>query len=220
MTATPQDNTIQENKPNDKEYNFRLVEARYQKQLELERNARLEAERQLQDARQKKEEIEEEDDGSEPYVEKKRLEKKLAKHSQQIKQQTQSEIQQAVQQAIALERQQAWIKNNPDFYEVLGKHADTLAAKDPDLAETILSMPEGFERQKLVYKNIKALGIDRPEIKQTSIQDKVDANRRSPYYQPSGIANAPYANAGDFSEQGRAQAYEKMKQLKNNLRLG
>ena len=99
-------------------------------------------------------------------------------------------------------------------------HAEKLAQKDPELAETILSMPESFERQKLVYKNIKALGLHLPEQKAQSIQEKVDANRRNPYYQPSGIANAPYASQGDFSPQGQQQAYNKMRELQKKMRLG
>jgi len=90
---------------------------------------------------------------------------------------------------------------------------------DKELADTILSMPEGFERQKLVFKSIKALGLHKPEVKQQSIQDKIDANKRSPYYQPSGIGTAPYASQGDFSDGGKKNAYQKMQELKNNLRI-
>jgi hypothetical protein len=79
-------------------------------------------------------------------------------------------------------------------------------------------MPDTFERQKLVYKNIKAFGLDRPEAKQPSIQEKIDSNKRSPYYQPSGVGSAPYASAGDFSASGQKQAYDKMKELQNRLR--
>ena len=80
-------------------------------------------------------------------------------------------------------------------------------------------MPEGFERQKLVYKNIKALGVHKPEQKQPSIQDKVDANKRSPFYQPNGVGSAPYSSVGDFSAGGQKNAYEKMQQLKSKLRI-
>ncbi|MEK6880598.1 MAG: hypothetical protein AABY22_13360, partial [Nanoarchaeota archaeon] len=157
-------------------------------------------------------------DDSEPYVEHKRLRKEQAKFGQQIKQETQSEIQKAVKTALHEERKQNWMKNNPDFYDVM-QHAEKFAQMDPELAETILEMPEGFERQKLVYKNIKALGIHKPVEKQPSIQDKIDSNRRSPYYQPTGVGAAPYSQVGDFSETGQKQAYEKMQALKKNLRI-
>jgi hypothetical protein len=117
------------------------------------------------------------------------------------------------------EKQSTWLNTNKDFYEVM-QNAEKLAQRDPELAETILRMPEGFDRQKLVYANIKALGLHKPEEKQPSIQEKIDANRRNPYYQPSGIAAAPYASAGDFSASGQKNAYEKMQELKNRLRLG
>jgi len=209
--------TQQEQKPSDKELNFRILEAKYEKQLSQERAAREEAERIAREMQLRKNmDNEEEDD--EPYIDQKKLEKKLAKFGEQTKQQTQSDIQRAVQQALNEERKQNWLKNNSDFYEVL-QNADKLVQKDPELAETILEMPDGFERQKLVYKNIKALGLHKPEAKTPSIQEKIDANRRSPYYQPSGVGAAPYASVGDFSNVGQKQAYDKMQELKNRLRL-
>ena len=118
---------------------------------------------------------------------------------------------------MAEERKNSWLKNTPDFYEIMG-HAQAFAERDPELAETILSMPEGFERQKLVYKNIKALGLHKKEEPRASIQDKIDQNKRSPYYQPSGMGAAPYAAAGDFTPSGMKNSYAKMQELKNRLR--
>jgi hypothetical protein len=220
MTVTEQQNQVQENKPTDKELNFRALEAKSReaekRAIEAERRA-TEAERMAQEALSRRQEIDDSDD-NEPYVNDKKLNKTLAKFGEQTKQQTQSEIQRAVQNAIQEERRQGWLKNNPDFYEVM-QHADKFAQRDPDLAESILEMPESFERQKLVYKNIKALGIHKPETKSTSVQEKIDANKRSPYYQPSGVGAAPYASAGDFSAGGQKQAYAKMQELKNRLRI-
>lgn len=217
MTAPVQDNQspIQE-KPSDKELNFRQLEAKYQRQLEQERAARLDAEKTAQEAIAKRQTQDDDDDDSDPYIDKKRLAKTLNKFGQQSKQETQSAIQHAVGVALQEERKQTWMKNNPDFYDVL-KHADKFADKDPELAETILQMPEGFERQKLVYKSIKNLGLHKPEEKQPSIQEKIDANRKSPYYQPSGVGNAPYASSADFSSSGQKQAYAKMKELQARL---
>jgi len=118
-----------------------------------------------------------------------------------------------VNHAVREERKNNWIKSNPDFYDIL-QQADKLAQKDPELAESILDMPESFERQKLVYKNIKAMGLHKPEVKAPSIQEKIDSNKRSPYYQPSGVGTAPYASVGDFSQTGQKQAYAKMQALK------
>ncbi len=216
MSEQPQNaqQAPQEPQLNNKELNFRQLEAKYQRQLEQERQGRLEAERIAQEAQQRRHSSDDEDDkDDEPYVDKKKLRKEQERFGQKIKQETHGEIQKAVQHAIQEERKNNWIKNNPDFYDIL-QHAEKFAQKDPDLAESILEMPDNFERQKLVYKNIKALGIHKPEEKTPSIQDKVDANRRGPYYQPSSVGSAPYAPQGDFSPGGQKQAYEKLKQLK------
>lgn len=217
MTVPTQESQVQEQKPSDKELNFRALEAKYQRALEEERQARLQAEKEAQEAKQKKQQ-EEDDSYSEPYVDDKRLDKKLSKFGQM----TQTEIQKAMQLAKETAKEEikreTWLENNPDFYEVL-QHAEKFAQKAPKLAETILRMPEGFERQKLVYQTIKEMGIDKPEQKQSSIQEKIDNNKRSPYYQPSGIGTAPYASAGDFSQTGQKAAYEKMQELKQKLRL-
>lgn len=221
MTSNTQENQAQVAQPSDKELNFRALEAKYQRQLEQERAARLEAERIAQEAQAKKQQAhtnDDDDDDSEPYIDKKRLNKQLNKFGQN----TQSEIQKAMEQAkIAAKeelKQEMWLENNPDFYDVL-QHAEKFAQKAPELAKTILRMPEGFERQKLVYQNIKELGVHKPEPKAPSIQEKIDANRRSPYYQPSGVGSSPYQSQGDFSAGGQKQAYEKMQELKNKLRI-
>lgn len=215
MTA-PQENQEQ---PNNKELNFRLQERamaeKYERILAQERAEKERLTRELE-SRQKVAEPEEED--TDPYVDHKKLDKKLARFGENTMRQTQSEIQKAVGQALHEERKQNWIKQNGDFYDVL-QHAEKLYQKDPELAESILDMPEGFERQKLVYKSIKALGVDKPAAPTQSIQSKVDANRRSPYYQPSGVGAAPYASQSDYSSSGQKQAYEKMQALKNALRI-
>jgi hypothetical protein len=217
--SVPQDNQAQQissqQSVSDKELNFRALQAKYEKQLAEERAARQEAER---IAQERSKSHNEDDDGDEPYVDHKRLNKKLQKFGEQTMQQTQSEIKQAVSQALYEERKQNWLKTNQDFYDVM-QHAQKFAEKDPELAETILEMPDTFERQKLVYKNIKAMGLHKPAAAEPSIQQKIDANRRSPYYQPSGVGTAPYASQGDFSPSGQKQAYDKLQELKRNLRI-
>ncbi len=214
-----QQNQAEQQKLTDKELNFRNLEAKYQRQLEQERAARLDLERQIQESRSKPAlQSVDDDDDDEPYIDKKKLAKKLNQFGEQTKKQTQQEIHSAVQMALQEERKNTWLKSNPDFYDVL-QNAEKFAMRDPELAETILSMPEGFDRQKLVYKNIKALGLHKPEEKKQSIQEKVDANKRSPYYQPSGVGAAPYASVGDFSPTGQKQAYEQMQKLKAQLRI-
>jgi hypothetical protein len=215
IMTVPQDNQVQQNTsqaPSDKELNFRALQQKYEKQLEQERQARMDLEKRLSQPQH------DDDDSDEPYVDHKKLNKKLQKFGQETMQQTQVEIKQAVNQALYEERKQNWLKNNGDFYDVM-QHAQKFAEKDPELAETILEMPESFERQKLVYKNIKALGLHKPQTPEPSIQQKIDANRRNPYYQPSGVSSAPYASQGDFSASGQKNAYDKLQELKRNLRI-
>lgn len=219
-SQTNQEVQQQEVKQDTKEYNF----AQIRKQLETERAARAQAEEkaaQLMAERQRLQSVKEDEDDvdDEPYVDKRRLKKELGKVVKQTIDETDNRIQNAVQNALANERKNMWMKNNPDFYEVMN-HAQKFAEKDPELAETILEMPDTFERQKLVYKNIKALGLHKKEEPKASIQDKIEQNRRSPYYQPSGVGSAPYNAAGDYSPAGQKSSYDKMQELKSRLRLG
>lgn len=220
MSAEAQANV--EQKPTDKEYNFRQIEKRLQEERqarEQEAAARQELEREIQKLKSKAPQ-EEEDDDSEPFVDHKRLNKKLARFGEQYEKTTENKIQNAVQHALREERKQSWVESNPDFYDTLQHHAEKLSVRAPKLAESILRMPDGFERQQLVYNTIKSMGLDKPEPKESSIQEKIDANRKAPYYQPTGIGNAPYSNAGDFSDHGQKNAYDKMKELQKRLRLG
>ena len=223
MTAPSQENQVQnqEQPKNDKEFNFRQLEAKYQRQLAEERAAREDAERRAQEAvsRKNQQTEDEDDDDNEPYVEPKKLNKKLASFEKRLEEKIEKKAEEKARQFTTQKDQENWLKTNNDFYDVMQK-AEQFAQEHPILAETILRMPEGFERQKLVYTNLKALGYDKPREKQPSIQDKIEANKRSPYYQPSGVGNAPYAMAGDFSTTGQKQAYAKMQELKNRMRLG
>lgn len=221
MTVQSQDNqSPAEAKVSDKELNFRALEQKYKQQLELVERKAQEAERKVQELEQRKAALQDEDeDDSEPYVDKKRLSKTLNRFGQSTK----SDIQNAMESAKAAAKeelkQEMWLDQNPDFHDILENNAEKLYQANPELAKSILKMPEGFERNKLAYQNIKALGLHKPPEKQSSIQDKIDANRRSPYYQPSGVGTAPYSNGGDFSPSGQKNSYDQMQALKNRLRL-
>lgn len=216
-------NTLQsEEKPKitDKEFNFRAQEAKYEKQL-----AEIKAEKEryvqeIEELKQAKLSRQEEEEDSEPYVDNKRLEKKLAKFGMSTKNEIMQAMEETKRKAKEELKQEMWLENNPDFYDTMHKHAERFYEKAPHLAEAILQMPDTFERRKLVYHNIKSLGIDRPESKSSSIQEKIDANRRSPFYRPSDISSPPFDQAGDFSESGKKNAYENMLKLKANIRLG
>lgn len=219
MTETQDQNQAQVAQSSDKELNFRKLEAKYQQELSYERSKRAEAEKHAQElSKRHNVEPEEEDDDSEPYVDHKRLNKKLNKFGQN----TQTEIKNAMNQAKELAKEELkaelFLENHSDFHQVLEK-AEEFATKHPKLAENILRMPAGFERQKLVYQTIKELGFDKPKVQEQTIQQKIDANRKAPYYQPSGVGASPYSSQSDFSQSGQKQAYDKMKELQSRLRL-
>jgi hypothetical protein len=227
MSAVPQESQTQEaQKPSDKELNFRKQEEMFKRQLEQERQARQQAEEKAAQlerlAQDRSKSREDEDDPSdEPYVDHRRLEKKLSKFEARMEQKIDQKAEEKARKMVEGERQTNWLKSNPDFYEVMN-HAQAFAERDPELAETILSMPEGFERQKLVYKNIKALGLHKPAEKAPSIQEKIDQNRRSPYYQPSGVSSPGYGMASggkEYSPIEGQNAYKKMQELKGRLRI-
>src|SRR5215470_2003507 len=165
---------IPEQKPNDKELNFRALEAKFQKQLEQEKAEKLEMQRQIQELREKTQKHTErdEEDDAEPYVDHKKLEKKLAYLEKKLEEKFDKRAEEKSSKMIQKEKEQAWLENNPDFYEVMQQNAEKLMQKAPHLADAILRMPDGFERQKLVYYNIKSLDLDKPEAKQPSVQEK------------------------------------------------
>lgn len=214
---TTPETTSQEQKSNDKELNFRKLEAYYEQKLAQERAEKEEALRIAREAAQSAKTEEEEED-SDPYVDRRKLDKKLQKFGQA----TQSEIQKAMEIAKAKAKeelkQELWLEQNPDFYDTL-QLADKFAESNPHLAQTILKMPDGFERQKLVYQNIKALGLDKPKETAPTANQLIQKNKNYGGYQPNGFTGPAYATNGDFSESGQKQAYEKMLQLKKNLRI-
>ena len=208
--------TVEQNeqkKQSDKEHNFRMIEAKHQRELAQERARAQDLERQLHE---KSRVVVEEEDDDEPYVAPKKLEMKLARFEEKTKKTTQEDIRQAVQIAIEQERNKNWLESNSDFDEIMSEqNVQKFISKHKALADSISHMPQGFEREKLVYANIKELGVHKSEVKTSSIQNKIDANKNTPYYQPSGVGSAPYNQVGDYSAQGQKKAYEKMKELKS-----
>jgi hypothetical protein len=213
---------VTENKPSDKEFNFRKVEAKnreLEQRWEQEKQARLDLEKQINELKSSRHQSDDDED-DEPYIAPKRLEKKLANLGQKTSSEIQRSMEAAKQSAKEELKQELWLENNTDFEQTLNEDNLTkLLTKHPAMADSIRRMPDGFEKQRLVYNTIKSMGIDKPEPKQQSVQDKIDANRRSPYYQQSGVGSAPYAMAGDFSPVGQKNAHAKMKELQARLRM-
>ena len=158
------------------------------------------------------------EDDDEPYVDKKRLNKRLTTFKQQQDEEIEKKVHQKVNQIIEEDRRSNYLKQNPDFQKVMSSDlVQKFADEHKELAENILQMPEGFERQKLVYTTIKSLGIDKPPQKQQSIQEKMDANRRSPFMPTPGSNGPGFQTNGDFSEGGQKNAYQQMKNLQKRI---
>jgi len=216
---TNQNTAAQEEKPNSKEFNFRQLESKYERIVAQERAERERLAKELEELKKQPSKDLSDDDDSEPYVDHKKLAKRFDNFEKKLEEKIDKRAEERARKLFEEEKKNSWMSTNTDFYDIL-QHADKLQHSNPELADMILRMPDGFERQKLVYANIKALGLHKPEVKQPSIQEKIDANRRSPYYQPSGVANSPYNATGDFSPVGQKNAYEQMKALQSKMRLG
>lgn len=163
---------------------------------------------------------EDEDHYDEPYVDDRRLNKKLAKLEERFEKSVDERAEAKAKSLIQQERNQDFLRKNPDFNQILSpEFIEKFAEKHPEIAEPMLEMPEGFARQKLLYQNIKALGVHKAPSTVPSIQETIDKNRRGPFYQPTGVAAAPYAGGGDFSDTGQKSAYQKVQELKSRLRL-
>lgn len=230
MTAQEQPTTTQapitgENNQNTKEYNF----AQIRKQLEAERAARQELEeraarleREKKDAENARRSTDQDDDSpsDEPYVDHKVLDRKLRKFEANIDQRIEKKAEEKARFLVEKERTESWLRENPDFHEVMQPEVmERFMSKCPKTAAKILKMPEGFERQQLVFEAIKEHGLHKKEEPKPSIQDTINQNRKSPYYQPSGVGTAPYNTGGDFSPAGQKNAYAKLQELKSKLRI-
>lgn len=227
MTSENVQNTLQtpaENVQKDKEINFE----RMRKQLEQEKTEKLRLQEEVSQLRKSQEqltrskqpEFEEDDTSDEPYVDHKVLSRKFAKWEQKLEEKIDKKAEEKARQLLEQERQQSYVKSNADFNEVLTQeNIQKFAEKHPAMAERMLRMPDTFDRQALLYEQIKALQIGKKEESKPSIQQVIEANQRSPYYQPSGVGTAPYAPMGDFSKGGQKAAYDKMQELKSKLRI-
>ena len=228
MSEEVSSNPTQEAKNETIESNLSKQRKMYERQLNDERLARQQAEERAAAAersvneRTRRSTADDDDDeeDNEPYVDRRKLSKELNKFQANIEKTIDQKAEAKAYAMIENERKHSYLRENNDFDQVMNPETiEKFAAKHPRLAENILRMPDGFERQKLVYENIKALGVDKPEQKQSSVQEKIDANKRSPYYQPSSVGSAGYASVGDFSPSGQKNAYAKMQDLKNKLRI-
>ncbi|MBS3903759.1 MAG: hypothetical protein KGZ39_00350 [Simkania sp.] len=207
-----------ENQPqiSEKELNFRAMQAKYERDLEAERNARLQAEQRAAAYEKSKAPEEEEDDDDQSYIDKRVLSKTLSKFEANLEKKIDQKAEARARAMIEQERQSTFFKSNSDFNNVMSaENIQKFAEKYPGIAENILeNVPEGFGRQKLLYQTMKEMGIGRKEEpKGSSIQETIDRNRQTPF-QPSSFSTPAYqGQKGDFSPAGQKAAWEKMQSL-------
>ena len=200
---------------NSAEVNFaklrKKLEATEKEREELRAHS-LQLEKEKEDLLKSKSRPLEDDDDDEPYVDKRKLKKELSRYGEEFERKVEDKVQRALEQ----ERKNTYLKENSDFDQVMAPESlQKFVEAHPSLAEAILKMPDGFERQKLVYENLKTLQRFKEASSKPSIQDKIDSNRRSPYYQGPSNATPPFGGQIDPKA-----AYNKMQELKSRLRLG
>lgn len=195
------------------------------KLYEAEREARLQAERlaaetkMLLQTQQQKAIPVEQDDDDDPYVDNKKLARKLSSFEAELEKKIEAKAEAKARALLELEKQNEFLKSNRDFDTVMSsENLDRFAEQHPMIAENLLRMPNTFERQKLVYATIKSLAKE--QEKRSAIQDVIQQKQQSPYYQPSGVSPGASFNGGDYSVSGQKEAYQKMQELKQRLRIG
>lgn len=219
MTAPVQEQVT--NQSSASEINFRKQEQQFQRRLDEAERRREDAEKQVKELLNRQQEPEDEEQSDEPYIDHKKLNKTLKKFGQQSKTEIQNDIKQAVAQAKEEARQELFLEQNPDFFDYLENNVEKFANSHIQLAKSLHKMPDTFERKVLVYETMKKLGVDKPVIKESTIQQKIDQNQRGNFYQPTNIGSPGYmSSGGDFSPTGQKGAYDKMKELQARLKIG
>lgn len=218
MTIPIQENTDAQ-KPKEAEYNFDKI----RKQLDQERNEKIKLQERIEalERAHKPPKVEDDEESDEPYIDQKTFTKKLSKFGAEQEQRIDKLAEEKVRVLLEAEKQQEYVRKNSDFNQILSQeNIQRFANEQPAMAERMLKMPDNFDRQALLYEQIKALQSTKKAVEEKSaIQQRIDQNRKTPFYQPSGMGASPYAAAGDFSPAGQKSAYDKVQELKSRLRL-
>ncbi len=100
-----------------------------------------------------------------------------------------------------------------DFDDVMSEgNIIEFGKEDPVFLQTVLMVPDEYKKREMLYQKIKN---SKAGVKTPTVQDKVQANQRNPYFIPSG--SAPTTSAIDFdlnAPGAREAAYSKLKAAK------
>jgi len=208
---------VQEQPVDPKELNFRKQREHYEYEMSKIAKEKAALEEQLRQI-QSKPNSDDDDTDDEPYVDKKRLKKTLNSFEVNIEKKIEQMAEKKALSLMEQERNSLFVQSHPDFSKIMDSDlVQKFADQHPLLAQGILTVTNHFERQKLVYANIKALKMDAPPP--PVIQEKVDANRRHPGYQPNGVGSPGNMIVADFSPQGMKEAHERVQAKIRNLRI-
>lgn len=205
----------------DKAYNFRQLEEKHQREMIQMKSHIQQIQSEYENKLNQMMKVnqpapQDDDDDDDPYIDNKKFTKKLSEFEKKLDERFDKKVDSRAKQLLQEDKKNSWINNNPDFYDTLNNYSSKFAEMKPNLAESILQMPEGFERQKLVYHYIKDLGLQNPP--EENVQDKIN-NRPGHSYQPTGINSSPHNFSGDFSKKGQKDAYDRLKELQSRLRI-
>ncbi|MDE1970969.1 MAG: hypothetical protein KGI50_05335 [Patescibacteria group bacterium] len=217
MTVPAQE--VSDNKPTVQQENFAAIRRKMEetdRRYSEEKQKRMELEKQMEDIRKRF--YGNDDDDSDEFVEKKYIRNEFSrveKDINNIKQETKR-----LEEERMKREQDLWMHSHPDFEEVL-KSANDFEKDNQEVANSLLNIPEGFERYKSAYNMIKLYKEAKNKPAAPTMQDHINNNRRPMYYAPSGMATPPSQQfKGSYTKEEMKSAHEAMLALKNEMRLG
>lgn len=204
----------------DKELNFRKLEAA----REAEKEARIRAEMEAQYLKREMDAIRasmqpkevdplddlSEDDYQEPAKLSSKIKEKLNKERQHFRREAEEIANKVIEERDKKDYFRRLKQDYHDFDQVVNEtNLAQLAESSPELTESLMKIPDEYEKRRLAYSAIKRMG--KKEEPKASIKEKVQENSHNTYYTPQS-AGVPTAADYDLkSPQARQAAYEKLK---------
>lgn len=220
MSTDPKVETKTEEVAKTPDYNF----AQLRKTLEAERAEKAQLLQKMKEMESAKAPVPHDDDGDEPYIDQKTLARKMSAWEKDLEQRFEKKAEEKARELLAQDKRNEFLKRNPDFENILApENLDKYSKDNPEEAEvwTQLRTENNFERQKLLYYQLKKQEALKKMGEVSSMQKKVDENRKNPYYIPSGSGTPPQASfGGNFDKTAQKNSYDLMQSLKQRVAGG
>lgn len=219
----------------DKDVNFANLRKQAEEARYVASQAQLENQRLQQELESLKRQVsrpveEEDDETSEPYIDKKALKRELNRFKANLDQEVESRVARRLEEAQSRDFVYRLKAEYKDFDDILTpENASKLEQVDPDFAKEILAERDEYRKRKLAYHAIKAAGIHRKvePPREMTAEEKIEANKRNPYYRPSasgqGTPSAPAVHSlggQRYSEADRKAAWERLKGMSKSAVSG